>query len=91
MAIQDLTADVAEQLGYQDQTGVIIIAVARDSIAAFSGLGPGMLIQQVDQQPVHDLRDFTSKLKEAARKPPVLFLVDYQGAYRYLVLAVPQQ
>ncbi len=90
MAVQDLNQGLAQQLGYQDATGVIVVAVAQDSIAGFSGLIPGMLIQEVDRQPVKNLQEFENTIKEAAQKPPVLFLVNNQGAYRYLVLAVPQ-
>jgi serine protease Do len=90
MAVQDLNQGLAEQLGYQGQKGVVVVAVAQDSIAGFSGLGPGMLIQQVNHQLVQDIKQFEIALNEAARKPPVLFLVNNQGAYRYLVLAVPR-
>jgi serine protease Do len=90
MAVQDLNQDLAVKLGYQGLKGVVVVAVAQDSIAGFSGLGPGMLIQQVDRQPVENIKQFESMLNEAARKPPVLFLVNNQGAYRYLVLAVPR-
>jgi serine protease Do len=90
MAVQNLNQDLAERLGYQGQKGVVIVAVAPDSVAGFSGLGPGMLIQQIDHQGVQDIKEFESVLKEAAQKPPVLLLVNNQGAYRYLVLAVPQ-
>jgi serine protease Do len=89
MAVQDLNQDLAEKLGYQGQKGVIVVAVAQDSIAGFSGLGPGMLIQQVDRQPVTNVKEFESALKQAADKPAILLLVNNQGAYRYLVLAAP--
>lgn len=89
MAVQDLNQDLAEKLGYQGQKGVIVVAVAQDSIAGFSGLGPGMLIQQVDRQPVTNIKEFESILKQIADKPAVLLLVNNQGAYRYLVLAAP--
>jgi serine protease Do len=90
MAVQDLNEDLAKQLGYQGLKGVVVVAVAQDSIAGFSGLGPGMLIQQVNQQPVENMRQFEGALKAAAQKPPVLFLVNNQGSYRYLVLAMPR-
>jgi serine protease Do len=90
MAVQNLTPDLAQRLGYRDATGVIVVAVAQDSIAGFSGLGPGMLIREVDRQSVKNLQEFENALKEAARQPPVLLLVNNQGAWRYLVLAVPQ-
>jgi serine protease Do len=91
MAVQNLNQDLADKLGYKDQKGVVVVAVAQDSIAGFSGLTPGMLIQEVDHQPVGDITEFENALKEASQKPPILFLVDSQGTYRYLVLAVPGQ
>jgi len=90
MAVQDLNPDLAERLGYEGQKGVIVVATAPDSIAGFSGFRPGMLIQQVDQQPIQDVKEFENALKKAAQNPPVLFLVNNQGAYRYLILAAPQ-
>jgi serine protease Do len=90
MAVQDLNEGLANQLGYQGQKGVVVVAVAQDSIAGFSGIGPGMLIQQVNHQPVEDIKQFAGALKAAAQKPPVLFLVNNQGSYRYLVLAMPR-
>ena len=91
MAVQNLNKDIADKLGYQDQKGVVVVAVAQDSIAGFSGLSPGMLIQEVDHQPVSNITEFENALQKAAQNPPVLFLVNNQGAYRYLVLAVPGQ
>jgi serine protease Do len=90
MAVQNLNKELADRLGYQGKKGVVVVAVAQDSIAGFSGLGPGMLIEQVDHQPVQGIKQFESVLNVAARKPPVLLLVNNQGAYRYLVLAVPR-
>jgi serine protease Do len=90
MAIQDLSPGLTERLGYQGQKGVIVVAVAQDSIAGFSGFGPGMLIQEIDHQPIQDIKELKNMLKAAAQNPPVLFLVNNQGAYRYLVLGVPR-
>ena len=90
MAVQNLDENLADQLGYKNQKGVIIVAVDEESIAGLSGLGPGMLIEQVDEQPVEDIQEFENALKAAVNKPPVLFLVNNQGSYRYLVLEVPQ-
>jgi len=90
MAVQDLNQDLARQLNYQAATGVVIVAVAQDSIAGFSRFGPGMLIENINRQRVKNLKEFENVLKTAVQKPPVLFLVNNQGAYRYIVLAMPQ-
>jgi len=67
-----------------------VVAVAKDSLAALSGIVPGMLIEQVNHQGVQGIKDFEGALKEASQNPPVLFLVNSKGTYRYLVLAVPR-
>jgi serine protease Do len=90
MAVQNLSQDLARKLNYQGATGVVVVAVAQDSIAGFSGLGPGMLIQTVNRQRIKNLQEFETALRAAAQKPPVLFLVNNQGVYRYIVLATPQ-
>ncbi|MCL5281083.1 MAG: PDZ domain-containing protein [Planctomycetes bacterium] len=90
MAVQNLSQDLAKQLNYQGATGVVVVAVAQDSMAGLSGLGPGMLIQTVNRQPIKNLQEFETALKAAAQKPPILFLVNNQGVYRYIVLATPQ-
>ena len=91
MAVEDISKDIAVRLGYENQKGVVVVAVAQDSIAGFSGIIPGMLIQEVDQQPVQNIKEFENTMKEAIQKPPVIFLIYNQGAYRYLVLTVPGQ
>jgi serine protease Do len=90
MAVQDLTDDLKVELDYQGQTGVVVVAVARDSIAGFSGLRPGMLIRQVNHQPIENLQQFQNVLRGASQDASILFLIDNRGAYRYIVLAAPQ-
>jgi serine protease Do len=89
MAVQDLTPELAERLNYQGHTGVLIVAVEDNSIADASGLDAGMLIQQVNQQPVRNMNEFEQAM-EAIPKPPILLLVDNQGSYRYVVINVPR-
>jgi len=91
MAVQDLTPDLAERLDYQGLTGVVILAVEDDSLADASGLDAGMLIQEINRLPVRNMSEFGQVLEEAAQKPPILFLVDNQGSYRYIVINVPRQ
>ncbi len=91
MAIQELNQPLADKLGYTKQKGVVVVAVAQDSIAGFSGLLPGMLITQVNQQPVQSLTQFENALREVAQNRPILFLIYNKGAYQYLVLAAPGQ
>ena len=89
MAVEDLTSDLAQRLNYQGLTGVLVVAVAENSLAGAARIGEGMLIQEVNRRPVKNLSEFRTVMEEAAQKPPILFLVNYQGSYRYLVMAPP--
>jgi serine protease Do len=89
MAVEDLTADLAQRLNYQGLTGVLVVAVAENSPAGAARIGQGMLIQEVNRRPVRNLSEFKAVMEEAIQKPPVLFLVNYQGSYQYLVMAPP--
>lgn len=91
LAVQDLTPELAQRLDYQDLTGVLVLAVEDNSIADASGLSAGMLIQEVNRKPVKNMREFELALEEAAKMPPILFLVDNQGSHRYIVIPLPGQ
>lgn len=90
MAVQNLTPELAERLDYQGLPGVLVVAVEDNSIADASGLDAGMLIQEVNRQPVRNMNEFEQALG-AAQKPPILFLVDNQGSYRYIAINLPRQ
>ena len=47
LKVQELTAELAQRLGYEDENGVLIARVKRGSEAARRGLNRGMLIQEV--------------------------------------------
>jgi serine protease Do len=91
LAVQDLTTDLAERLDYQGLSGVVVLAVEDNSIADASGLSAGMLIQEIDRQPVKNVKEFEQALEAAAKKTPILFLVDDQGSHRYVVIDLSKQ
>jgi len=72
IAVTNLIPSLAEQFGYQGESGVLITDVDRDSIAAWSGLRPGMLIQEVNQHPVKKVGEFLERLPQ---KGNVLLLI----------------
>jgi serine protease Do len=72
LTLNQLTPQLAEKLGYQGESGVLIATVQNGSKAARVGLRPGMLIQEVNQKPVYNIEDF---MKNLPQKGSVLFLV----------------
>ncbi|MDD5326727.1 MAG: DegQ family serine endoprotease [Phycisphaerae bacterium] len=85
IAVQNLTGDLAQRYGYEDQSGVIIASVEPDSEAAQKGVKTGMLIMEVNRETVKNTKDFDSALEKASEAGKVLLLIN-DGRYRTLVV-----
>ena len=55
LGLQNLTPDLAQQFGYDNQKGVVVTEVQPGSSADRAGLQPGMLIQEINRQPVSNV------------------------------------
>lgn len=89
--VQNLTDDLAERYGYEDQEGVVVTSVAPGSEAEQKGIKPGMLIMEVDRKPVRNTKEFDEAIGKAAEEGKVLLLVN-DGRYRLLiVLKLPEE
>lgn len=72
LSIQTLTPDIAQQLGYGNDSGVVGADVASGSLAEDAGLQRGDLIKEVDRLPVRTTQDFEgpSAASRAVTRPP---------------------
>jgi serine protease Do len=84
LSVQPLTPDVAEQLGYEGQQGVVVAAVDPGGPAASAHLQPGDLIVEVDREAVRSVDQLRKKLEIS--KDSVLLLVKRKGASVFVVL-----
>ena len=75
ISIQNLTQDLASQLGLSSGSGVVIMAVERNSPADDVGLEPGMVISRVGDQNVNSTMDVAVAIENARPDGRVLFLV----------------
>jgi serine protease Do len=84
--VQNLTPEIAQQLGISPETrGVVITEVAPASAAGAAGLKRGDVIEEIDHKPIANVRQF----EEAARRSgsgPVLLLVNRGGGTAYIVI-----
>ncbi len=87
LAVQNLTPELANKLGYDENAGVVVANVAQNSAAHAAGLRPGMLITEVNQQTVTDVNSFNALLKTRDLDQGVLLLVQSQQGSRYLILS----
>lgn len=73
LRVQDLTPQLAEQLGLEDPAGVVIRGVEPGSPAAEAGLRRGDVILELNQKPVGDVGDFRKAL-DATEKGALLLV-----------------
>jgi serine protease Do len=91
LQVQDLTPELAQQYGYEKDKGVIVTDVEEGSSAADEGIQPGMLIMQVERQPVTTVEKFQAAIKKAKSKNSVLLLVK-QGKYsRFVAIRIKDE
>ncbi len=87
LSVQTFTKDMAEQLGYSaNGDGVVVTEVKSGSIAAEAGMRSGILIRQVNRQPVRSAQEFKAAMEKASQDGSVLLLVKDQNFSRYITL-----
>jgi serine protease Do len=84
--VTDLNESNAEKLGFQKYKGVLITEVDPDSVAGEKGLRAGMLIMDVEQKPVENVKQFKEALKSANLDKGVLVRFRTEQGNRFEVL-----
>jgi serine protease Do len=87
LSLQELTPELAKQLGVQSDKGVVVTEVKPDSPAAQAGLAPGDVIREVNRMPVQELQDVERGLARGRDPNQVLLRVEREGSQRYVVIA----
>jgi serine protease Do len=84
--VEDLTPDIAEQVGVARGTlGVVVDSVADGSPASDAGLRRGDVIEEVNHGGVPNAAAFDRAVREAG-STPVLLLVNRQGTTSFMVI-----
>src|SRR5262249_46818534 len=87
LALQELTPELAKQLGVQSEKGVVVTDVKADSPAAQAGLAPGDVVREVNRTPVSGIEDVRRGLSRGSDPGQVLLRVERDGSQRYVVIA----
>lgn len=89
MQLSEITPDMRSDLNLSDEvTGVLLLSVEADSLAAASGLAAGDVITDAAQNPVEEIADLVEQVENAtdAGRESLLLLVRRDGEPRFVVL-----
>ncbi len=86
MQLQELTKELAANLGISTNNGVLVITVAPESPAAKAGIIAKDVITAVDDKPVKDPAGFKDAAKGADTKRGVLCYVERPGGKTFFVI-----
>jgi len=91
IAVQDLTDELAERLGYKGMTGVLVSRVGPGSEAAREGITRGTLIMEVNRAKVTNTKEFDTAINKAAKEEKVLLRIRQERYTRLVVLKMPEK
>jgi len=91
LTVKDLTDELAERLGYEDLTGVLVSRVEPGSPAARESITAGMLIMEVNQTQVKNTKEFNKAIEKAKEKGSVLLLIRNEDYTRFKLLKLPEE
>jgi serine protease Do len=86
LQVQNLTKELADQLGYPLGEGVVVTAVQQGGPAAEQGIQRGDLILSVNNRNVTNAKEFGDAMKQAKKSGKVLFLIKREDASQFVVV-----
>ncbi len=89
--VQNLTEEIAGQLGFENQKGVVVTEVLPGSPADHAGLVPELLIQEANRKPITNANDFESVIKDAKPGDALLLKVRDGEFSRYISLKIDEE
>lgn len=91
MTVQNLTKELAKNLGIEEDSGVIVSEVQPGSPAAMSDIREGDLIKEVNRKKVANVTEFKKALSEGDKEKGVLLLVKRGEFSRYVIIRTKEK
>lgn len=85
VVVTNLTEELSNKLGYEGETGVVVMHVDSTSGAARAGIRPGSLIKEVNRVSVEDMDQLQEEVKKSIDQQKILLLLQ-QGSYCRFVM-----
>jgi serine protease Do len=84
--VAQLTPEIAEKLGIDQQEGVVITDVRPNSRGSMAGLTSGMVIARVNQKPIKTVEEFRKAVDESSLEKGILLLIRTGHGNRFVVI-----
>jgi len=89
IGVQDLTPQIARELGIKGTAGVVVTQVEPGSAAADAMLQAGDVIREVNRKPVRNVEEFMRKLEQTKGQESILLLIQ-RGTGSLFVAVTPR-
>jgi serine protease Do len=88
MIVEELTPQLARNLGLSRKSGLVVVRVEPGSPAEEADLRPRDIILEIDQVPVKNMGDFQKKMEAYKKGDTILFVIEREGTTQYRTLRV---
>jgi serine protease Do len=88
MTLQNMTAEVAAQMGYGEGDGVVVAQVAPGGQAARLGIRPGYLVDHVARRKVATIKDFREAVRKSAANGRVMLRIRGPRFAQHVIMSV---
>jgi len=79
ITVQEITPEVARDLGLDSDAGVVVRSIEPGSPAADAGIRAGDVIREINRKPVNSVRDFVAKIHQAESGGSILLRMQRGG------------
>jgi serine protease Do len=86
LTVQEITPELAQSLGIDEQKGLIISDVEAGSPAATAGISRGEIVLEVNQKPVSDMKEFRDIIAKIKSGDNILLLTKKGDHTRFVVI-----
>jgi len=86
--VDNITPELAKRLRLPSTQGVVITEVIPETPADYAGLTPGLIIDEVNQKKVRNLRDFYEALKPSLKTKKIFLGIRTRHGRYYITLGL---
>ncbi|MBW1722808.1 MAG: DegQ family serine endoprotease [Deltaproteobacteria bacterium] len=90
MSLEEITPDLARRFGLSETRGLVVTAVQGGTPAAESGIRPGDVILEMDQEPVNSIQEFERRIAAYKKGDTILLLIKRRNTTLFTTIRIPE-